>query len=957
MTREVVVPARGLLAVGLLLSLACAGGTPAGQQQPQPADSVLGGGTGQPASNSSTKVSLREPVVPPRIALLAGLLPMGSMGVDTFRLNHPGMDGRGVLIGILDSGVDPGLPGFARTSDGRAKILDLRDFSGEGRIELTRLARTDNDTISIGSTRLAGFGRIARLATGPYFGGTFRELPLGTEPAADINGNGSIRDEFPVVVAKSSAGWFAVTDTDGDGAIDDEMPIRDFAVANETFSYVPSPDAIGPGPITIAVNFSEGQDGPVLDLYFDTSSHGTHVAGVAAGHDMFGVEGFDGVAPGAQILGLKIANNARGGISVSGSIVRAMDYAVEYAQRSRLPLVLNLSYGVGNELEGAAIIDSLIDDFALANPDVLFVISAGNDGPGLSTIGFPASAEYALAVCGLVPGVYSQPPRPGVAPPDDVVAWWSARGGELAKPDLCAPGVAYSNVPLWHTGDEIQPGTSFSAPQIAGAAALLQSGMLARGWTARAIDLKRALMNTAVRPEGTTVLDVGSGVPNVGAALRWLMASHQAGVYSVRALSESGNGVEGTAAYRRDGLTLPGDTLQRFVVSSVDGQPAAQLELISDVDWIEAPSVVEPRGQPVAIDLRYDPSKLTQPGLHVGTVWARPVTDTMSGPSFSLINTVVVPQSLDFPFATGSRLGPGGVHRYFLEVPPDAGGLEVRMTVKTGEGGGASLFLFEPSGQPQRGVKSVLAEGKEWVSINVAAEDLIPGVYEAAVVPPAAGWIGYEFEAALPQVSVTSISNGPTVTVRNTAGRRIMTTLSAEVVGVSTVRSVGGKGSAPWTVQLSQPRWADRMVMDVALPEQYWNRITDFGVTLFDSTGAKLLDSPLNYAFGRQTLSLDSLDYRGDLLIELLPAYARLDPHTEWQGELRVDFLLEAPVALDTTMGAASVDVRLGYDQAETFRFPPVPASFVLPEGFKPIVEVTARTATGPVAVRRAVIE
>jgi subtilisin family serine protease len=879
------------------------------------------------------------------------------MGVDVFRSSYPDLDGRGVVIGILDSGVDAGLPGFARTSAGGEKILDLRDFSGEGRIALHQLARPDNDTIVVGSMKLAGFGRIARLAAAPYYGGIFRELPLGTNPAADVNGNGSIRDEFPVVVAKSSSGWFAVTDTDGDGAVDDEVPIRDFAEAHETFSYVPSPDAIGPGPLTIAVNFGGDGDGPALDFFFDNSSHGTHVAGVAAGHNMFGVEGFDGVAPGAHVLGLKIANNARGGISVSGSIVRAMNYAVNFARQHRLPLVLNLSYGVGNELEGAASIDSIIDEFALENPDVLFVISAGNDGPGLSTVGFPGSAEYALAVCGLMPGVYAQPPRPGTAPPNDVVAWWSARGGELAKPDLCAPGVAFSNVPLWHTGDEIQPGTSFSAPQIAGAAALLQSAMLERGRTARAIDLRQALMNTATRPEGTTFLDVGSGIPNVGAALRWLMASHQAGVYSVRALPEGGNTSKGTAAYRRYGLASPGDTLQRFVVTSVDGQPAAQLELHSDVDWIEAPAVVEPAGKPVTIELRYDASKLTQPGVHVGTVSARPASDISSGPSFSLVNTVVVAQSLDFPFATGSKLGPGGVHRYFLEVPADAGGLDVRMTVKTGAGGGASLFLFEPSGQPQRGVKSVIADGKEWVSINVAAEDIIPGVYEAAVVPPPAGWIGYEFEAALPQVSVTSVADGPTVTVRNTAGRRLMVTLSAEVVGASTVRPVGGKGSTPWTMQISQPDWANRIVVDVALPRQYWNGVTDFGVTLFDSSGAKLIDSPLNYAFGRQTLSLDSLDYRGDVLIELLPAYAHLGPYPEWEGEIRVDFLLEAPVALDTTMGTDSVYVQLGYDQAETFRFPPVPASFILPEGFKTIVEVTARTATGPVAVRRAVID
>ena len=120
-------------------------------------------------------------------------------------------------------------------------------------------------------------------------------------------------------------------------------------------------------------------------------------------------------------------------------------------------------------------IDSLVNEFSLKHPDVLFVISAGNDGPGLSTVGFPASADLALSVCALFPGVFSQPPDAGTPVPPDVMGYWSARVGELAKPEVCAPGVAYSNVPPWHTGEEISGGTSMAAPQVSGLAAVLQS--------------------------------------------------------------------------------------------------------------------------------------------------------------------------------------------------------------------------------------------------------------------------------------------------------------------------------------------------------------------------------------------------------------------------------------------------------------------------------------------------
>src|SRR5262249_9349409 len=217
-------------------------------------------------------------------------------------------------------------------------------------------------------------------------------------------------------------------------------------------------------------------------------------------------------------------NDGRGGSTVTGSMLRAMNYAADVAQRRGLPLVLNLSFGVGNETEGGAAIDSLVSEFELKHPGVLFVISAGNDGPGLSTVGFPGSAELALTACALFPGVFTQPPDSPKPVPLDVLGWWSARGGELAKPDLCAPGVAYSNVPPWHVGEEISGGTSMAAPQIAGLAAILESALAQPGGRGpRAIDLKRALITSSRPSPGATVVDEGAGVPSVGAAYRWLI--------------------------------------------------------------------------------------------------------------------------------------------------------------------------------------------------------------------------------------------------------------------------------------------------------------------------------------------------------------------------------------------------------------------------------------------------
>src|SRR5690606_2039042 len=183
---------------------------------------------------------------------------------------------------------------------------------------------------------------------------------------------------------------------------------------------------------------------------------------------------------------------ANGGISTTGAMRAALDYALRTARQRRLPLVVNLSFGVGNEREGGAPIDAVMDSFLAANPDVVMTISAGNDGPGLSTVGFPGSSARAISVGATFPTVFIQRTAAAATAPDPV-AFFSSRGGELAKPDLVTPGIAYSTVPRWSAGEERNAGTSMAAPHAAGLAAILVSALAAEGRTPDAARIKRAL--------------------------------------------------------------------------------------------------------------------------------------------------------------------------------------------------------------------------------------------------------------------------------------------------------------------------------------------------------------------------------------------------------------------------------------------------------------------------------
>jgi subtilisin family serine protease len=858
-------------------------------------------------------------------------MPLQSTGVDVFRTAHPTYDGRGVLIGILDSGIDPGVAGLIVTSTGAPKILDLRDFSGEGRIALTPVVPAADGRVLVNGTLLAGAARIGRLTgTTTWYAGVFRELPLGPMPAADVNGNGRNTDVFPVVVVKATDGWVAFLDTNLDGSFEDEMPLHDYRQGRETM-------ALGTRPLTLVANFVEPATparAPILDLFFDTSGHGTHVAGIAVGHDLFNVAGFDGVAPGAQVIGLKIANNARGGVSVHASMWRAMDYAARFAAQRNLPLVLNLSFGVGNEHEGRAVMDSLVDAFLTTHPDVVLAISAGNDGPGLSTMGFPGSADLALSVGAAYPGVFARAPQPGLPPARDVLGWFSSRGGELVKPDVVTPGVAFSIVPPWATGDEIKGGTSMAAPHAAGLVACLVSALAQEGRRVSAAELAQALRVSARPFAGATILDQGAGIPVLEAAYQWLKAGHQGSVYVVH------------AAYRRDGLG--GDSVATFSVRHVAGLRAAQFALRTDARWLAVPETVDASPRVTDISVAYVRAALAAPGLYVGTVTARNPSDTLAGPLFTLVNTVIVPHDLSVKALYDERrsLAPAAVQRYFLRAPQPGATLRASVTLPDSQQQRATVRLYEPNGAPARSAPQDVEVGGEdggTAIVTVRGEDLVPGVYELDIVAPPLAMVTATVRAELGGVALMPVGFGleaSSVQAATAAGR-----VTHVLVGAERSYTLAGRGLPAETLVVRVPTWAKSAQVDLQLTPDLWDELTDFSITVYDSTGQQIPggNEAVNYAFGRLSFGLPEKPAGQPLTVEFYPAFAKLPGHP-WRGTARIRFLgKERPLG-----NGSDWSVVAGGRAAVALPVPP-PSTLDLPEGFGALIE----TRVGPVAARR----
>lgn len=865
-----------------------------------------------------------EPVAPVEVAKANGLMPLETTRAAEFARLFPDADGRGVLIGILDSGIDLGTPGLGMTSTGDPKVLDLRDFSGEGRVTLAPVVPA-GDQVRVGGVTLAGFGRVRALnATGPWYGGLLAELALGAMPGSDLDGNGGNTDSLAVVVTRASDGWVLFADTDRDGSLLTERPLRDYLTGRETFGWRTGGR---PAPVTLAVNLADGAPGqpPVLDLVFDQSSHGTHVAAIAAGRDMFGERGFDGVAPGAMLLGLKISNNAMGGISVTGSKLRAIDYAVRFARQRNLPLVLNLSFGVGNEAEGTARIDAIVDSVLAAHPDVVFVTSAGNDGPGLSTQGYPATARLPITVGATWPAAFRGDPEDG----RDILAFFSARGGEMAKPDLVAPGFAYATVPRYNVGDEVKNGTSMASPHVAGLAARLLSARPA-GRRPSALQVKQALMVTARPFEGASFVDQGTGLADLVAAHRWLDGNHP--VEDVRV------GVSGTshsALWRGEGLRGSADTGARFVVRRPGGGPPATYRLRSSAPWLRAPATVT-IGSSAEVPVSWSAADLREPGTHAAVISAW-TADTAAGPAFRLVATIVVPEpGVAAPVRRTVSVA-SGAGRVFFQAD-SARPFEVRVSSTSPQRTFFGLF-FEPGGQPWRGESfQPLGFGQAAAQFAVDGRDAQRGTWQVTVAPPVNGPGSAVVEVTHSPVRLGTLRRGDTLTVSvaNLVPDTVAGEMFAGMVGGERGLVLTGRGGAPVRVPLPLPGWARRAVIDVTMPAADWPRFTDFGATLLDGAGQVVVNEPLNYHTARMTADLpEGPGGQGTLLF--LPGFADPASTEAWELAVTVRFYAGDPVLLEAE-DPAELRLAPGASMDRRFRLPAPP--WDLPSGFAPLGQV-----------------
>ncbi|MEW2508992.1 S8 family serine peptidase [Streptomyces sp. NPDC046870] len=630
--------------------------------------------------------------------------PSFETGAVDFVEDHPKADGRGITIGILDSGVDLGHPALQRTTTGERKIVDwvtatdpVVDGDGTWRRMTTGVL---GPSFSI-STASQGTEKFTAPEGSYKFNYMYESATAGGDEKGDLNRDGDTTDAWGVLYDPATGTVRVDTDDDLDFTDDAAMkPYKDGYQVGYFGTDDPATDVVERVPFVVetrkdVVYNSSGAKADYVNIGVIESEHGTHVAGITAANGLFGGK-MNGAAPGAKLVSSRACTWTGGCTNVA--LTEGM---IDLVTKRGVDIV-NMSIGGlpalndGNNAR-AELYTRLIDTYG-----VQLVISAGNSGPGANTIGDPGLADKVISVGATISKETWAANYGSVVETKYAMMPFSSRGPREDggfTPTLSAPGAAINTTQTWLPGSPVAEagyalpagysmlqGTSMASPQAAGASALLLSAAKQKGIDLTPAALRTALTSTAHHIKGVQAYEEGAGLIDIVDAWDAIRDGATAHEYTVKAPVDTAIDYAlktpgfGTGLYDREGGLKAGQKKTYDVTitrtSGPDKAVRHELRFANDAGGtfriVGDDDVRLPLNQPVTVKVQAAPRSegLKSAILEVDD----PRTE---GVDKQILSTVVVAAPVKYAYSASGSVQRNSTRSYFLSVPEGATSLEV----------------------------------------------------------------------------------------------------------------------------------------------------------------------------------------------------------------------------------------------------------------------------------------
>ncbi|GGU75010.1 serine protease [Streptomyces filipinensis] len=652
--------------------------------------------------------------------------PSFETGAVDFVREHPKADGRGITIGILDSGVDLGHPALQKTTTGERKIVDwvtstdpIADGDATWRPMVTTVS---GPSFSYG-------GATWTAPSGSYGISTFKEsATTGGDEKGDLDRDGDTTDSWGVLY-DAAAGTVTV-DLNGNHDFTDDTPMKPYKDGYQVGYFGtddPKTDVAERVPFVVQIRKDVpmdpyggdwvGKKADFVNIGVIESEHGTHVAGITAANGLFGGK-MNGAAPGAKLVSSRACTWTGGCTNVAlteGMIDLVTNRGVD---------IVNMSIGGlpalndGNNAR-AELYTRLIDTYG-----VQLVISAGNSGPGANTIGDPGLADKVISVGAAISRQTWAADYGSVVEKKYQMMPFSSRGPREDggfTPTLVAPGAAINSTQTWLPGAPVPEagyslpagysmlqGTSMASPQATGASALLLSAARQKGIVLPPATLRTALTSTAHHIKGAQAYEEGAGLIDVVDAWDAVKDDAQAHDYTVRAPVDTALDQAlktpgfGTGLYDREGGLKAGEKKTYDVtVTRTSGPDKAvrhELRFANNAGHtfgiVGADEVWLPLNRPVTVKVQAAPAS-----AGVKSAILEVDDPRTEGVDKQILTTVVVSTPVKYTYSATGSVQRNSTRSYFLTVPEGAKSLEVAIGGLK-DGSQTRFIAIHPYGTP-----------------------------------------------------------------------------------------------------------------------------------------------------------------------------------------------------------------------------------------------------------------